>query len=79
MLFRRARRAWSVPPVIRAAAAPPHESRQLPLGLVVDLLFALLLLREELLVDPFHIDDRVAGKLDDGARLIGKDISCVRL
>ena len=43
------------------------ERRQLTLGLVLDLLLAFLLLREKLLVDPFHIDDRMARKLHHGA------------
>jgi hypothetical protein len=43
------------------------QQRQLTLRLVLDLLLALLLLREELLVDPLHVDDRMARKLHHGA------------
>ena len=43
------------------------EQRQLALGLVLVLLFALLFLRVELLVDPLHVDNRMAGKLHHSA------------
>src|SRR6266849_140726 len=43
------------------------EQRQLALGLVLVLLFALLFLRVELLVDSLHVDNRMAGKLHHSA------------
>src|SRR6185436_3603949 len=43
------------------------EEGQLALRVVLDFLFALLFLRKKLLVDPLHIDNRMAGELHHGA------------